>query len=123
MELPVLLWRMEKVSVATRFPFMKTPKEPESTVWLGESFSGVAHALAANNVNKSPPVSHRPCFDVFMPNRYCMLPPLQPLRHPCRSCQCGTKPSDKKTGVAHKVRETVSHSATADAPVVLAGNG
>ncbi len=38
----MLPWWMEKVSVATRFPFMKTPKEPESTVWPGVSFSGVA---------------------------------------------------------------------------------
>src|SRR5580704_1400276 len=122
MELPELLWRMENVSVATRFPFMKTPKEPESTVWPGASFSGAAQVFAAKRMNNSP-ASHRRRVDPFIPNRSCMLPPPRPHRRLCRWCQPGTKPSDRKACAVHKARKTASHPATADAPADPAGNG
>src|SRR2546421_114528 len=55
--LPLLLWTIKKVSVATRRPFTKTPNEPLSTFWPAGSFSlaGAAAANAMNNNNEIVP--------------------------------------------------------------------
>src|ERR1700736_5467822 len=44
-----------KVSVATRYPLMKTPNEPESTIWAGAGFalSFLSTALAAGKAAKA----------------------------------------------------------------------
>jgi hypothetical protein len=40
---------MEKVSVATRFPFIKTPKDPESTICPVASLPAPTAAPASNS--------------------------------------------------------------------------
>src|SRR5580704_10523693 len=114
---------MEKVSVATRFPFMKTPNEPESTVLPRASLSGAANVFATGSAHKKTTANQRPCFDIFIPTRSNMPPPPQPHRHLCRWYQYGPKPSGKRACAAHKVRETVRHPATTDAAADPAHNG
>src|SRR5579864_50342 len=101
---------MEKVSVATRCPFMKTPNDPESTICATGALSSLPDA-AANTVSthnvETVLNTKRVRFDVhvFIPAPNSMPPPLQLFPHLCRRFQCGPSPSYRTAAGFHIVRE------------------
>src|SRR5258708_5823462 len=136
-----------KVSVTTRWPLMKTPKEPESIVWpgagldlsflsLSEAPSAVRPATRPGNeaASKSNTAQRIPgIIPVVSFTRSLLLPCVlrcfsgakrrrfpQRSRPRCgRTFQYATRPSSKNFGEPRRVRENSQRTSAPDAPQPL----
>src|SRR5437867_12740757 len=115
---------MEKVSVATRFPFMKTPKDPESTICPVGSLPALTAAPAIKSRQNVPGLNIAlnvtslllqflclPQFSAGAPLR------LRPRRRSCRQFQPALCQSCNGGGAPHTTGETVPNPAAVGAPL------
>src|ERR1700685_585316 len=91
---------MEKVSVATRCPCMKTPNDPESTICadagagLPSFLSAIATAVDIARIQSAPVTSNLLLgVSLLTPAQDCMPPPPRLCPHLCRWFRYGQPPS------------------------------
>src|SRR2546426_12281473 len=120
---------MEKVSVATRFPFMKTPNDPESTICPGGSLPALTAAPAINSRQNVPGLNIALNVTSLLLQFLCLpqflagAPPrLRPRRRSCRQFQPAVCQSCNGGGALRITDETVPDPAAMDVPLLPAGS-
>src|SRR2546429_797054 len=119
---------MEKVSVATRFPFMKPPKDPESPICPAGSLPAPTAAPAITSSQNVPTMNI--VLNVTSPLLQFLylpqfpggpLPRLRLRRRSCRQSQPAVCQPSNAVGGLHTTAETVSGPAAADVRLSPAG--
>src|SRR5579862_516460 len=108
---------MEKVSVATRFPFMKTPNDPESTICVPGALSSLpepAALVAASRHTIATPAKIFKGSALFSQVRACMPPPPQLHSRPFLLSRCEMPLSCRSLDAPRTVRETALPFAAGD---------
>src|SRR5580698_6931892 len=120
---------MEKVSVPTRCPCMKTPNEPESTASMvtgtGAGLSFLSSAAAVNIAHRQSAAKATICpitrilllkVRLLTPAPDCMPPPPRLRPHLCRGFQCGQPLSYTTAAASRTVLEIAWGFAATDEP-------